>query len=256
MDTNDRPRKKLSKEGYAASRRSARVSRGVRAGELKGKPRGDEERATPKKLGLTAARRAPSDAEQTPSRRKDLPLPMERSERQDRQEARSLRLTLRVEGERITVINAIEVDAPPSALEPVRGSTFLEVRAGDRVVAFERLVDPGVAIGIPDARDKDEFRGHREIALPYYEVAIRVPLDAMETTALPTEGRRADRQPPIEATIYRATETMELDPIRLEADRAARRRLTLVAETGPLGVEDVRGVSRSGNRKPEPRQQS
>ena len=255
MDTNDRPRKKLSKEGYAASRRNARVSRGVRAGELKGKPRNDEDRAAPKKIGLAAARRTPSGAEQSPSRRKDLPLPMERPDRVDRQEARSLRLTLRVEGERMTVVDAIEVDAPPSALQPVRGSTFLEVRAGGRVVALERLVDPGVAIGIPDHRDKEEFRGHREIVLPYYEVAIRVPLDAMETTALPTEGRRTDLQP-IEATIYRATEIMELDPIRLEADTSARRRLTRAAQTGPLGVDELRGASRSENRKAEPRQQS
>ncbi|HEY6058364.1 MAG TPA: hypothetical protein VIV06_10040, partial [Candidatus Limnocylindrales bacterium] len=94
------------------------------------------------------------------------------------------------------------------------------------------------------------------IALPYYEVAVRVPLEAMETTALPTEGGRAYRQPPIEATIYRVSETTELDPVRLEADQAVRRRLTRVAGTGPLAVDEVRGASRSANRKPESRQQT
>ena len=255
MDAKDRPRKNISNDGKAGRRRKAAVSRGVPSGQLKGKPVADENRTGREKPGLAAARRTAPDVEGSPSRRKDLPLPMERSHREERREGRSLRLTLRVDGERITVVNATEVEAPPSALQPVRGSTFLEVRAGDRVLALERLVDPGVAIGIPDRRDTKEFRGHREIELPSYEVAIRVPLEAMEST----EGRPEDgesTQATIHATIYRAGETLDLDPVRFELDRETRGRLERVAETGALGVDEVRRASRSEKRKPETRQQS
>jgi hypothetical protein len=254
MDSYDRPRKQIPQEGQAARRRKTAVSRGVPSGKLKGKPLTADDRIGPQKPPLAAARRTASDVEQSPSRRKDLPLPIERSDRDNRHEGRSLRLTLRVEGERITVVNAIEVDAPPQPLEPVRGTNFLEVRAGDRVLALEVLVDPGVAIGIPDRRDTTEFRGHREIEMPFYEVAVRVPLEAMEST----EGRLKDGESiraPIEATIYRASERLELDPVRFERDRETRRQLARVAATGQLGVDEIRRASRSENRKPEPRQQ-
>ena len=107
METNDRPRKKIQESGKAASRRKSAVSRGATAGSLKGRPLADEGRTGREKPSLAAARRTSSDAEQSPSRRKDLPLPLERPDREDRREDRSLRLTLRVEGERITVVNAM-----------------------------------------------------------------------------------------------------------------------------------------------------
>ena len=120
------------------------------------------------------------------------------------------------------------------------------------MLALEPLVDPGVAIGIPDPRDGgDEFRGHREIELPSYEVAVRVPLEALESAGAPTPAKRR-----IEVTLYRATENLELDPSRTDSVREARRRLARVAASGPLAVDDVRRVSRSENRKPEPRQHS
>ena len=251
MDANDRPRKKIAEGGKADRRRKSPVSRGAPAGELKGKPVAAEDRTGREKQRLAAARRTASDAERAPGRRGDLPMPMERPDSNDRHEGRSLRLTLRVEGERMTVVRAIEVDAPPSALQPVRGSTFLEVRAGDRMLALERLVDPGVAIGIPDRRDAKEFRGHREIELPSYEVAIRVPLEAMgSTTEGPGDG------PSIEVAIYRATETIEVDPLRFEVVRETAGRLARVAATGPLTMDEVRGAERSENRKAEPREQS
>jgi hypothetical protein len=251
MDANDRPRKKIAEGGKADRRRKSPVSRGAPAGSLKGKPVAGEDRIGREKPGLAAARRSASDTERTPGRRGDLPMPMERPDPNDRHEGRSLRLTLRVEGESITVVRAMEVDAPPSALQPVRGSTFLEVRAGDRVLALERLVDPGVAVGIPDRRDTKEFRGHREIELPSYEVAIRVPLEAMESTSEgPGDG------PPIEVAIYRATETMEVDPLRFDATRETAGRLDRVAATGRLTVDEVRGAERSEYRKPQPRQGS
>ena len=248
MDEYERPRKQIRKDGTAAKRRGSAVSRGLRSGSLKGKPRAADERLGPAKPSLGVARRTAADAERAVSGRRDLPLPMERTDVSDRSEGRSLRLSLRVEGERISVVNAIEVDAPARELQPVRGTSFLEVRVGDRVLALEPLVDPGVAIGIPDSRDKEEFRGHREIQQPAYEVAVRVPLDALESAG------EADRRGAIEVSVYDATENLELDPVRSDSVRDARRRLARVATTGRLGVDEVRTVSRSADRKSPPRE--
>jgi hypothetical protein len=248
MDEYERPRKQIRKDATAAKRRGSSVSRGLRSGALKGKPRAADERPGAAKPSLGVARRTAADAERVVGGRKDLPLPMERTDVSDRPENRSLRLSLRVEGESISVVNAIEVDAPARELQPVRGTSFLEVRVGDRVLALEPLVDPGIAIGIPDSRDKEEFRGHREIQQPAYEVAVRVPLDALESAG------EADRRGAIEISVYDATETLELDPVRADSVRDARRLLARVATTGRLGVDDVRSVSRSPDRKSPPRE--
>ena len=248
MDEYERPRKQIRKDATAAKRRGSSVSRGLRSGSLKGKPAAADERIGAAKPSLGVARRTAADAERAVSGRRDLPLPVERTDGSDRSEGRSLRLSLRVEGDRISVVNAIEVDAPARELQPVRGTSFLEVRVGDRVLALEPLVDPGIAIGIPDARDKEEFRGHREIQQPAYEVAVRVPLEALESAG------EAERRGAIEVSVYEATENLELDPVRSDSVRDARRRLARVATTGRLGVDEVRTVSRSADRKSPPRE--
>lgn len=248
MDEYERPRKQIRRDATAAKRRGSTVSHGLPPGSLKGKPKAADERALAAKPSLTDARRTAAEAERVVSARRELPLPMERIDTSDRTEDRSLRLSLRVEGEQISVMNAIEVDAPARELQPVRGTSFVEVRLGDRVLALEPLVDPGVAIGIPDARDKDEFRGHREIQQPSYEVAVRVPLDALESAG------EADRRGALEISVYDATETLELDPVRTDSVRDARRRLARVATSGRLEVDEVRSVSRAGERKVPPRE--
>ena len=247
MDEHERPRKQIRKDAIAAKRRGSRVSRGMRSGSLKGKPAAAGERLGAAKPSLGVARRAAADAERVSGRR-ELPLPMERTDVGARAEGRSLRLSVRVEGDQVTVVNAMEVDAPARELQPVRGTSFLEVRVGDQVLALEPLVDPGIAIGIPDARDKEEFRGHREIQQPSYEVAVRVPLDALESAGDP------ERRGAIEISVYDATENLELDPVRSDAVRDARRRLARVATTGRLNVDEVRTVSRAGDRKAPPRE--
>jgi hypothetical protein len=248
MDEYERPRKQIRKDATAAKRRGSTVSRGLRPGSLKGKLRAADERLGTVKPSVSVSRRTASDAERVVSGRREIPLPIERTEVSGQAGGRSLRLSVRVEGERISVVNAVEVDAPARELEPVRGTSFLEVRVGDRVLALEPLIDPGISIGIPDARDKEEFRGHREMQQPAYEVAIRVPLDALESSG---EG---DRRDAIEVNVYDATENLELDAGRSDAVRDARRRLARVATTGRLRVDEVRTVSRAGDRKSPPRE--
>jgi hypothetical protein len=248
MDEYGRPRKQIRKDATAAKRRGSTVSRGVRAGRMKGKPKAADERLGASKPSSSVSRRTASEAERVVSGRRELPLPIERTDVSDRAEGRSLRLSLRVEGDQISVVNAIEVDAPARELQPVRGSSFVEVRMGDQVLALEPLIDPGISIGIPDPRDKEEFRGHRELQQPSYEVAVRVPLDLLESAG------EADRRGALEISVYDATETLELDPVRTDAVRDARRRLARVATTGRLGVDEVRSVSRAGDRKSPPRE--
>jgi len=178
-------------------------------GKLKGKPLADQGRAGPEKVSLATARRTGVDAERVVSPRGELPLPSERQNAIDPREGRSLRLRLQVEGEQITVLDATEVNVPASLPERVRGTDFLEVRAGGEVVALEPLIDPGVAVGIPDPRDTKEFRGHREMTTPSYELTVRVPLDALESVLsrdIQGSPGQAERRGsiPLEIAVYRA----------------------------------------------------
>jgi hypothetical protein len=244
-----RPRKRIEEPGKSDSRRQPAVSRGVPKGELKGKPLDGGVRAGPEKMSLAMARRTAVDAERPVGRRRELPLPTERPGAGDPGELRSLRLRLLVEGERITVLDAVEVDAPGSLPEQVRGTDFLEVRAGGEVVALEPLIDPGVAVGIPDASDMTEFRGHREMTLPSYELTVRVPLDVLESVVSRRRGSI-----PLEIDMYRATENLVVETRRFDMPRAARGdRLARVATTGRLTLDEVRRAG-GRDRKPEAEQ--
>jgi hypothetical protein len=249
MDEEDRPRKRI--EGKATGRRRPKVSSGVPKGKLKGKPLADQGRVGPEKVSLATARRTAVDAERIVSPRRELPLPTERQNAIDPREGRSLRLRLQIEGERIIVLEAAEVAVPTPLPEQVRGTDFLEVRAGGEVVALEPLIDPGVAVGIPDARDTTEFRGHREMTMPSYELTVRVPLDALESVisreiqGSPDEAERRGSIP-LEIAVYRATENLVIEPRRFDMRTAARGdRLARVATTGRLRLDEVR---RSGGR--------
>lgn len=250
MDDSKRQRKSVEERGKTASRRRA-VSIGLSSGKLKGKPLEAEPPTGLAKPTVAAARRSAVHAERAVSSRKELPLPTERSVAGDAHQGRSLRLQLRVEGERITVLDAIEVDVPAPVPERVRGTDFLEVRSGDEVLALQRLIDPGIAIGIPDARDKTEFRGHREIELASYELTVRVPLDAvesLESRELQGETEKIGRRRtiPVEIAVYRASETVEIASRQTAIARSARgSRLARVATTGALTLDDIRGAARS-----------
>ena len=63
-----------------------------------------------------------------------------------------------------------------------------------------------------------------------------------------------ERRGAIEISVYDATESLELDPVRSDSVRDARRRLARVATTGRLNVDEVRTVSRAGDRKAPPRE--
>jgi hypothetical protein len=261
MDTSERPRKQVEDQGKVTGRRRPAVSKGVAQGKLKGKPLEGGPASGMAKAPVAAARRTAVDAERTVSARKELPLPSERGATGDRRQDRSLRLRLRVEGERITVLDALEVDVPAPVPEQVRGTDFLEVRAGDEVLALQELIDPGIAIGIPDPRDKPTaFRGHREVVLDSYELTVRVPLDAVDSLeALELQGTTKDshrrRSAPIEISVFRASETVVIGSRLAATDRVARDdRLERVASTGELSLAELRtAAAPTYERKPDDR---
>lgn len=249
MDEYSRPHKQIDESAKSAQRRGASASSGVARGALKGKPLDDVMRAGTVKAPVAAARRVAAEAERAPSPRKEIPLPMENPAVTDQTQDASLRLRLLVEGERIRVLDAIVVAVPAPQEPRIRGTSFLEVRAGDDVLTVQPLVDPGLEIGIPDPADTTGFRGHREVEVPSYEVTVRVPLAAVEAVEAGIEPGGDGR--PFEITVYQASENLEIDPARFDTARRARGRLARVATTGHLSTRDVRAPGRDGNRKPE-----
>ena len=142
----------------------------------------------------------------------------------------SVRLRLQVRRDRITVLSSAVVDAPPPDEPVVRGTDFIEVRSGDRVIGLESLVDPGLSIAIPDRSDPpDEFRGHHIVAEETWELTIRVPVDAIRESA-PKDLR---------IVIYSAPRHIEVDARnrRPLADRL--RTVSESASSAPLQAADL-----------------
>jgi hypothetical protein len=145
-------------------------------------------------------------------------------------QARSVRLRLQVRRGRITVLDSAVVDAPAPDDAEVRGSTFLEVRAGDRVIALQSLVDPGLSVGIADPADPaDDFRGHRVVRETTWETAIRVPIEVFAESA-PSD---------LSISIFDAPEHMVLDAHSPRSVAARVRSATVLASSAQLRARDL-----------------
>ncbi|MEV0673350.1 hypothetical protein [Mycobacterium sp. NPDC050441] len=143
---------------------------------------------------------------------------------------RSVRLRLQVRRGRITVLDSAVVEAPAPDEAEVRGSTFLEVRAGDRVIALQPLVDPGLSIGIADPADSaDDFRGHRVVRETSWETAIRVPIGALATIA-PGD---------LSISIFEAPEHLVLDARSSQSVASRVRAATELARSSQLRARDL-----------------
>ncbi|GAB19248.1 hypothetical protein GOEFS_077_00400 [Gordonia effusa NBRC 100432] len=158
----------------------------------------------------------------------------------DNSSSQSLRLRLQVRGKRIDVLNSNVVDVGPSTAPTVRGTSFLEVRANNLVVALAPLPDPGLSVGIPDSRDSaEEFRGHRIVEDDTWEVAVRIPIEVL------TE--RGDGE--LSVSIYTATEQLVLDTAPDTPLSRRSRRVEEIAAGGPLRVADLPGAPTTDDRK-------
>ena len=155
---------------------------------------------------------------------------------------RSVRLVLRVEGERISVIDSAVVDAPPLVQSTVRGADFLEVRGPDGPLAVLALVDPGLDVAIPDHSSDGVENDHRVSRRSSYDVVVRLPLAAV--AALDPAS--------IVIAVHEATQHLVLDAAAREpiAERVERGALRTVAVADGLRPEDLpREISPRGDRK-------
>lgn len=237
MEPNERARKQIE---TGSARRKTKAKR-IAVGQLKGRPLADADRPDRVKPSMRAAERA--GVSQTEGRRRPqlerpaLPRPIEQQ---------SLRLRLRVEGESIAILDTDIVDAPGSLPEELRGTHFLEVRVGNRILAALALRDPGVAVGIPDRSDGEGMRGHRFIELEHYELAVRVPLGPLESLISERlQGSDASRQaaPRLEVAIFEARANLSLDPRRAGSLVVqGRDQLDRVARSEPLPLDRLYGA--------------
>jgi len=237
MEPKERGRKQI--ETRAEQRESK--ARRLAAGQLKGRPVAQTDRPDRVKSPARAAEHAvPSRDQVKRSPQLKRPEPPRSAEQQ------SLRLRLRVEGESISILDADIVDAPGTLPEEVRGTHFLEVRLGDRILAAQALRDPGIAVGIPDRSDHKAMRGHRFIELDHYEVVVRVPLGSLESiVAERLQGTPAQRRyaPRLEIVILEARTSLSLDPRRAGSLQAQRRSdLVSVARSKPLPIDELYGA--------------
>jgi hypothetical protein len=100
-------------------------------------------------------------------------------------EPTSVRLRLRIEHGRITVIGAQTVPgevAPPERLD--YGLAY-EIVTGDRRVAVGSIPDFGAWRGYPDPEGRPGLEGHHIEELDAMEVNVRVPQKAFSATSLP-----------------------------------------------------------------------
>jgi hypothetical protein len=255
MDQDRLRRKKL--HGPDGSRRKQSVPRSsAPRGKLKGRLLSKTPRTGPEKAPVAAAKRMAKRTEFIVGARKELPRPTARSHSTLHPEIRSLRLRLLVEGDRISVLNAQVVDAPGMLPDHVRGTHFLEVRVGGEVLALTTLIDPGLAVGIPDPRDTKEFRGHKFTKLKSYQTFVRVPLERLDQVMSKgaqgvSSSRKPAELPSLEIAIYRANETLAVESRHVDLSSMARHEtLARVATTGRLSLGDVR---RAGGREHKPK---
>ncbi|TYL51163.1 hypothetical protein [Agromyces mariniharenae] len=155
---------------------------------------------------------------------------------------RSVRFVLRIEGERISVLDSTVVDAPPLVQSTVRGANFLEVSGPDGPLAMRALVDPGLDIAIPDPSSDGVENDHRVSRRTSYDLVIRVPLAAVE--ALDPAS--------ITIAVYEATEHLVINLAARESvtQRVGQEIVRTVAVIEGLRPEDLpREISQRGDRK-------
>jgi hypothetical protein len=240
----ERSKKPIDEPEEEAGAEHPAVTDGVASGTLKGRPLEPDPVGRSKPSVADAAKLGSASDREVG--RGDLPLPPEAGRQEEHDmDSRSLGLRLEVSGDRITVLDTLEVDVPTFTPERVRGTDFLAVQAGDEILAIKPLVDPGIAVGIPDP-GAGEFRGHREVVLDTYELTMLLPLEAIERlTARDLQGSpdRTDQPPSaVEIVVYRSAETSDMEPRRQGVTRR-RDDLTVIASSGSLTLDALRGTS-------------
>lgn len=244
MVGNDAPRKTIgdAKEARGGSRRKR-----LAPGKLKGKLLSAGTRPASVKASVGVARRLAGSVEQKVERGRELPKMRQIADDGQAAGPRSLWLRLKVKGKAITVLDAEPVDVDADRPDELRGTAFLEVRLGNELLAARALVDPGIAVGIPDYRSGEPFRGHRIMEMASYETFIRVDLERLMTLV-----ERSERlaSPELEINLLRTDAhvgvTLDRSSPPLSADRRIAAR---TASSARVTISDLLGTGR-GNKPP------
>jgi hypothetical protein len=100
-------------------------------------------------------------------------------------EPTSVRLRLRIERGRITVIGAQTIPGEVVPPERLDYGLAYEIASGDRRVAVGSIPDFGAWRGFPDPQGRPGLEGHHIAELDAMEVNVRVPQQAISATSLP-----------------------------------------------------------------------
>jgi hypothetical protein len=221
-DSTERPAKNLRRRSLGTTTEGFARGQAKDGGSLSELRR---ERTGRSKPTVTASRAVSGRA--TPKRKLGLQVaPLSDENARDR----SVRLRLQVRRGRITVLDSAVVDASAGGGTEVRGSAFLEVRSGDRVIALQSLVDPGLSVGIPDPAQRAEgVRGHRVVRESTWETTVYVPIEDLANSA-PTE---------LSISIFETPEHMTLDAQSPRSVAARVRSATVLASSAQLRARDL-----------------
>jgi hypothetical protein len=134
-----------------------------------------------------------------------------------------VRLRLRVEGEKVSVVGAKAVEGPLVERPQLEGQVAYEATLGTKRVAAGAVPDVGERRSFANPKGPKEQQGHYVSRVPTYEVMVRVPAAEVSLAALPR----------LEIKLYRIKETVTADRI----------------QPGPLGPQFERELREIGRVK-------
>ena len=99
---------------------------------------------------------------------------------------RYLRLTVRVEGDQLRVVDAQTVAGPVAAVEPhLSGALAFEATFGDRQLALGSIPDPGTLRSFPSPDGPPELQVHNIIQPDTFDFTVRIPSHDLPRSAAP-----------------------------------------------------------------------
>jgi hypothetical protein len=95
-----------------------------------------------------------------------------------------VRLRVLVEDGMLSVAGAKFVEGPLAETNALRPGLAYEVRLGSRSIAAGGVADGGAWRSFPDPLGRPGLQGHHITEVPYYEIAVRIPVQKLPMSAL------------------------------------------------------------------------
>jgi hypothetical protein len=96
-----------------------------------------------------------------------------------------LRLRLRVENSKISIVEARKVEGPLTMPDKLDGDLAYEVTVGSNRIAAGSIADVGVNRSFPNPQAAPGQEGHFFVELPSYEFNVRIPRESLSPSTLP-----------------------------------------------------------------------